>query len=319
MIINLLDLTNICDKVYIHAFYNLADTVCKFVCNMVISQYNDQEAYHRENMDLQSVSFVSSQLKSIRDFEMSNPNLTLICANLVKYVTKNFKKKLPIETNTLKLELLKKMLPLNLDQQYMDALAYSRVVSNTSRFDHICVLFMDIVNYTELAKLYDSTTVFNLLNNLYNHFDNFIKKYAYLQKIETIGDAYMVVGDIFKNSPNKSVVVKEMIVLALELLYEVKTIETPDGKPLCIRIGINIGSVNIGILGNEIPRLCVVGNTVNVASRLQSTAEDDTIQISEIVYDIASNIDFDEKIEFQRKDNVFLKNIGSVSTYTIRV
>jgi class 3 adenylate cyclase len=85
-----------------------------------------------------------------------------------------------------------------------------------------------------------------------------------------------------------------------------------------------MGVVNIGILGNEIPRLCVVGNAVNVASRLQSTAEEDTIQISRHIYEQIVNeeesIMFDDisKIDFIEKENVFLKNIGSVKTYNIK-
>ena len=100
-------------------------------------------------------------------------------------------------------------------------------------------------------------------------------------------------------------------------IKEIKTIKTPDNVPLCIRIGINIGSVNVGILGNEIPRLCVVGNNVNVASRLQSTADSDTIQMSRHIYEHVEEIDFDNKFKFVIKENVFLKNIGSVTTYNI--
>jgi len=75
--------------------------------------------------------------------------------------------------------------------------------------------------------------------------------------------------------------------------------------------------VNIGILGNEIPRLCVVGNTVNVAARLQSTAEEDTIQMSRHVYEQMKEGMVSDIVIF-RKENVFLKNIGSVTTYNIR-
>ena len=88
--------------------------------------------------------------------------------------------------------------------------------------------------------------------------------------------------------------------------------------PLCIRIGINMGSVNIGILGNEIPRLCVVGNAVNVASRLQSTADKDTIQISNDIYEQIEENNFGMNIEFIKKENVFLKSIGSITTYNIK-
>jgi adenylate cyclase len=111
--------------------------------------------------------------------------------------------------------------------------------------------------------------------------------------------------------------VKEIILLSLEFIKEIKTIRTPDNQPISIRIGIHIGSVVVGILGNELPRLCVVGNTVNMASRLQSTAEENTIQISESMYEFVKNIHFGLDIEFTKKENVFLKNIGSVDTYNI--
>jgi class 3 adenylate cyclase len=178
---------------------------------------------------------------------------------------------------------------------------------------------MDIVNYTELAKKYNSETIFKLLNAIYNHFDTIIKKYQHLQKIETIGDAYMVVGDIYRNEPNHTKVAKEIISLGLEFIKEIKSVKTPDDVPLCIRIGINMGSVNIGILGNEIPRLCVVGNTVNVAARLQSTAEEDTVQMSWHIYEqIKDDPMIKNEIEIVKNENVFLKNIGSVTTYNIR-
>ena len=78
-----------------------------------------------------------------------------------------------------------------------------------------------------------------------------------------------------------------------------------------------MGNVSIGILGNEIPRLCVVGNSVNIASRLQSTAEENTIQVSRHVYEHLQEIDFDVDLEIIKKEDIFLKNIGSVTTYTI--
>jgi len=189
--------------------------------------------------------------------------------------------------------------------------------AGAKQFNMICVLFTDIVNYTELAQKYDDAIIFQLLNNVYISFDKIIKKYSHLQKIETIGDAYMVVGDIFRNTINHKSVINEILLFAIDIIKEVKTIKTPDNIPLCIRVGINIGSVSIGILGNELPRLCVVGNAVNMASRLQSTAEIDTIQISSDVYEQLENVETDKKYEFVIKEHVFLKNMGSVTTYNI--
>lgn len=321
MLINIIDIMNVFNPFFIHAMYNIADTICKFVCNTVISNYHEKESIILQTMDLQSVSFTSHMIKTIKDFETNNTKLTSTCKNLIAYCKRKFLDKIPNTNEKLKIELLKKILPFDLDDHYMQ-FRYTGSGSGSGsgenkEFDMICVMFMDIVNYTELAKKHNGDTIFKLLDKIYHHFDNIIKKYPHLQKIETIGDAYMVVGDIFREENNHQSVIKEIILLAIEFMSEIKNIKTPDEVPLYIRIGINMGTVNVGILGNEIPRLCVVGNTVNVAARLQSTAEADTIQLSRHIYEKIEEIDFGIKIDCVEKENIFLKNIGSVTTYNI--
>ena len=314
--INILDITQLFNPNIIHALYTITNTICKFICIVVISNYNEQEVAIRENMDLQSVHFISHIIKHIIQFEDDNQKLTPFCKELITNCKHQFVNKIPICNFKLKMDLLKKILPLDLDNDVM--MAYStKSINRNKEFKFICVMFMDIVNYTEIAKRYNSNIIFALLDDIYQHFDTIIKKYSYLQKIETIGDAYMVVGDIYRIEQNHISVTKEIILLGLEFIREIKTIKTPDNIPLCIRIGITIGPVNIGILGNEIPRLCVVGNTVNMAARLQSTADTDTIQISNHIYQQCSDIEFDINLQYKKKENVFLKNIGSVVTYTI--
>ena len=214
-----------------------------------------------------------------------------------------------MDKTTLKLELLKKILPFELEDKYLTQ------SKEYKPYNFICVLFTDIVSYTELAKNYDDAVIYKLLNDIYTRFDDIVIKYGNLQKIETIGDAYMVVGDIYTNDTTNNI--KNMILLAIEFLKEIKSITSPNNKQLQLRIGINIGKVVVGILGVEIPRLCVIGNTVNVASRLQTTADPDTIHISRHVYEIAKTTDFGMDIKFELKENVFLKNLGSTNTYVI--
>ena len=125
----------------------------------------------------------------------------------------------------------------------------------------------------------------------------------------------MVVGDIYTNDRKNNI--KNIILLAHDFLKIIKTIPTPNNTPLQLRIGINIGKVVVGILGVEIPRLCVIGNTVNVASRLQTTADPDTIQISRHVYEFAEEIDFGINVNFELRENVYLKNLGTTNTYLI--
>ena len=300
----------------INIYYVCIDILGKMLTNILINDYHEREQHMKDKMDIQCVQFNSHILESIREYAINNSNITEKCNNYIIYIKHKISSRMPENTDELKKELLTKLLPFNLDKEYIEQTSVFNKRS-TIKLDMICILFTDIVNYTELAKKYDDKIIFQLLNNVYNNFDNIRKKYYHLQKIETIGDAYMVVGDIYRNSNNHKVVIKEIILLAFELVKSVKSVKTPDDVPLSIRIGISMGNVSIGILGNEIPRLCVVGNAVNVASRLQSTADIDSIQITRHIYEKMDEIDFDSVFDCILKENVFLKNLGTINTYNI--
>lgn len=311
--IEILQLRNVYD---INVYYVCIDILGKMLTNILINDYYEREQIMKEKMDIQCIQFNSQLLDSIREYGINNSNITEKCNKYILYIKNKISSRMPENTDELKKELLTKLLPFNLDKEYIEQSSVFNKRS-TIKLDMICILFTDIVNYTELAKKYDDKIIFQLLNNIYNNFDNIRKKFPHLQKIETIGDAYMVVGDIYRNANNHKTVVKEIILLAFELVKSVKLVKTPDDIPLSIRIGITMGNVSIGILGNEIPRLCVVGNAVNVASRLQSTADVDSIQISRHIYEKIGELDFDIVFDCVLKENVFLKNLGTINTYNI--
>ena len=322
--ITIIDMLQITSIYNVNLYFLLADIISKITINIIINDYNEREVMQVNNMDLQSIQFVTYMIKNIKIYKTDNAIITPRCSDFIDFTIKRFLVKIPENKTALEQELLKKILPLGLDKEYYEktnviAPPTTKITANINakQFTMICILFTDIVNYTELANKYDDKIIFDLLNDVYNRFDIIIKKFSHLQKIETIGDAYMVVGDIYRDTFNHKIVIKEIILLALEFISEIKLIKTPDKVPLSIRIGINMGNVSIGILGTEIPRLCVVGNAVNVASRLQSTATPDTIQMSRHIYEQIDEIDFAVKFEIIKKENVFLKNIGSVNTYNI--
>ena len=315
-LLNAIELFQLTDIYTINLYYLFADVIGKMTASVILDDYIAKDNAEITNIDLQSVQFISYMITHLNKYKMDINVITPKCDALINFAKIRFLSRIPKDKTILEQELLNKILPFGFDKEYISSASASASAS-AKQFNMICVLFTDIVNYTELAKKYDDDIIFQLLNNVYISFDKIIKKYSHLQKIETIGDAYMVVGDIFRNTINHNVVINEILSFAIDIIKEVKTIKTPDNIPLCIRVGINIGSVSIGILGNELPRLCVVGNAVNMASRLQSTAEIDTIQISSDVYEQLENIDIDKKYEFVIKENVFLKNMGSVTTYNI--
>lgn len=302
------DVLHIFHKMDIQICFLLADLIAKLGVLLIVYDNENRIFYIKQNVDLQCVSLLTNVKKSIQQFE-NNQKITNKCNSLITQLNHSFKNLIPTDTSTLKLELLKKILPLELEDNY---LMHNKEYKD---FNFVCVLFTDIVSYTELAKNYEADIMYKLLNEVYTLFDSIILRYPILQKIETIGDAYMVVSDIYTNNQTDNV--KNVVLFALDILKEVSKIKTPNNKPLQLRIGINLGKVVVGILGVEIPRLCVIGNTVNVANRLQTTTEPNTIQISTHVYEKIKDIEFEDELNYEKKEEIFLKNLGSRTTYII--
>ena len=317
--IYLIDVSGLTNSYIVSLCYFIADVIGKLTANIIINDYNNKSCNYE--IDLQCLDFKKFIINHILKYKTDNAIISDKCNILIEDLNKFFTNKIQTDEIELKNELLKNILPFNLENNYIEHIKTydSKTQTSAKQFKNICVLFTDIVNYTDLSSKYSDIIIFELLNSVYNIFDNIIKKYHTLQKIETIGDAYMVVGDVFNNS-EKHIVVKEIISFAIEIMNSIKLVKTPNDQQLHLRIGINIGNVSVGILGNKIPRMCVVGHTVNMTSRLQSTADVNSIQLSEDVYNIIlTNKLLGNDNNIVKKDNVFLKNIGYVTTFSINL
>jgi adenylate cyclase len=179
-------------------------------------------------------------------------------------------------------------------------------VAIADRFPEATILFSDLVGFTNLASRSSPGQIIDILNNLFSAFDALAKRLR-LEKIKTIGDAYMVAGGLPEEQPEHAVAVAEM---ALRMIEEVHQVGTRFGETLEVRIGIHSGDVVAGIIGQHRFIYDVWGDTVNTASRLESSGLPNRIQISEATYHRVR-----DKFRCELRGPVEVKGKGTMLTY----
>ncbi|XP_071145186.1 uncharacterized protein [Mytilus edulis] len=141
------------------------------------------------------------------------------------------------------------------------------------------IFFSDIVGFTSISAQSSPLQVVEMLNGLYISFDARIEVYD-VYKVETIGDAYMVVSGVPRRNGRRHA--PEIATMALDLLDNIKKLEIPHlpGSKFKLRIGLHSGPVLAGVVGTKMPRYCLFGETVSIASKMESQGRGNKIQIS---------------------------------------
>jgi class 3 adenylate cyclase len=162
-----------------------------------------------------------------------------------------------------------------------EALCDGREVESEHR-ELVTVFFSDIVGFTDLSATLQPRKVADMLNRLYQKFDALSHKHD-IFKVETIGDAYMAVTNLVKDQPDDHV--KRIAEFALDAIKAANTTHIDTDNPargvIKIRVGFHSGPIVADVVGSRNPRYCLFGDTVNIASRMESNSKVNRIHCTE--------------------------------------
>jgi len=175
-------------------------------------------------------------------------------------------------------------------------------------FADVTVMFTDLVGFTRLSAHLSPAQLVELLNQIFSKFDELADRYG-LEKIKTIGDAYMVVGGLPTPTTNHAEAIAEM---ALDIQATIAQMRTKDDRPLSVRIGIHTGPVEAGVIGTKKFTYDLWGDTVNVASRMESQGVPGGIQVTVATYERLR-----DRYVFEQRGMIEVKGKGDMMTYLL--
>ena len=172
-------------------------------------------------------------------------------------------------------ELLLNILP----EEVAKRLAMDRNAKIADKIENASVLFADIVGFTKITSTLDADTIVGALNSLYSRIDERAKREG-IEKIKTIGDSYMAAAGLFGNEPAEKNALA-IVNFARGMLQDIENFNATSNVKLFMRIGINSGNLIAGVIGKTKFVYDIWGDTVNVASRMESSGETSRIHVSE--------------------------------------
>ncbi|MBP0019332.1 MAG: HAMP domain-containing protein [Cyanobacteria bacterium SBLK] len=173
-------------------------------------------------------------------------------------------------------------------------------------FESVTILFADLVGFTELSARLSPIELVELLNEIFSQFDRLVGDFG-LEKIKTIGDAYMIASGLPIPREDHAEAMAEM---ALAMHKTMQSFQRHNGESFQMRIGINTGAAVAGAIGQKKFIYDLWGDAVNVASRMESLGKPAAIQVSTTTYKLLK-----DKYSFERRGQIWVKGKGIMTTY----
>ncbi|KAJ3213922.1 Guanylate cyclase soluble subunit beta-2 [Dinochytrium kinnereticum] len=237
--------------------------------------------------------------------------LTLILVNATLEETQN-QKASQIEALNDQLEqqmaqadkLLEKLIPPGLIEQLKSGKA-----TGAEEFESVTVFFSDITNFGTLTSKSSTKDMLATLNKLWQEYDVLTKRWG-VYKVETIGDAFLGVCGAPDRVRDHA---ERMTNFAIDVIKMAENFRTLNGEKIQTRVGLNSGKITAGILGEQNPHWCIVGDTVNTASRMESTSKPGKIHISENTFKLIK----DKNFSISEPETMNIKGKGTMNTFWV--
>lgn len=281
---------------------------------MILSEQNSKLELQNSHIELQNsqIQLQSSQ----RNFWLALAGIIALLGigAILRYLeTKKYnlqletKSKIIEEEKKRSDELLLNILPVMVAKELKE-----NGVAKARKYDHATVLFADFKNFSAIAEKLSPEDLVKELDFYFKTFDKIITKHG-LEKIKTIGDAYMCVGGLPEKKDSH---VEDIVRAALEIqttLIQLKKEREKKGQPFFeARIGIHTGPLIAGVVGSSKFAYDVWGDTVNVAARLESTSEAGKVNISASTFEMVK-----EEFDCEYRGKIPIKNKGEVEMYFV--
>ncbi|XP_077998130.1 uncharacterized protein LOC144451204 [Glandiceps talaboti] len=178
-------------------------------------------------------------------------------------------------------------------------------------FEDTTIFFSDVVGFSKICAESTPLQVVRMLNSLYTMFDLRIELYD-VYKVETIGDSYMVASGIPRRNGKRHA--GEIATMALDLLYHISRMEIAHlpGARMKLRTGMHTGPVVAGVVGSKCPRYCLFGDTVNIASRMESNGGENRVHLTQ---SSLYALNYLGGYALEKRGDITIKGKGKMTTY----
>ena len=253
---------------------------------------------------LNNVPLLNPVIDFIKEAHLPNAVVLFMTFSLITYVyhssvesAENNYKNEQIKTN----KLLHNILPAEIISRLKEN---PKIIAD--KYAEATVLFVDLVGFTELSSSMAPSILIGIIDDIFSRFDLIVDKLG-LEKIKTIGDSYMMVGGVPIENDNHAELISNA---ALDMQSAIHSFNEEKNENLDIRIGIHTGPLIAGVIGSKKLTYDIWGDTVNIASRMESHCENGKIQISETTYHFIK-----EKYLIEERGMIDVKGKGKMRTF----